>query len=70
MLLSTTRTEQIANLLFTVGSPFLVRVVELAQHVRDARVTGMIHSDSGATARIIDEAKFCLCANAIRKFPA
>ena len=66
MLLITTTTEQIADLLFTVGSPFLLRVVKLAQHVRVARVTGVIHSDSGATARIIDEAAFCLCASSIR----
>ena len=51
MLPSTSRAEQIADLLFTVGSPFskLIRVVELAHQVRDARMTGMIDSDFGAT---------------------
>jgi hypothetical protein len=51
MLPSTSRAEQIANLLFTVGSPFLklIRVVELAHQIRDARMTGMIASDFGAT---------------------
>jgi hypothetical protein len=51
MLPSTSRAEQVANVLFTVGSPFLklIRVVELAHQVRDAGVRRMIDSDFGAT---------------------